>query len=150
MKSTSSRHGSLSSQQYQHHRQHQLQPSQPLPLQQQQQQYYHHQKISKSKRSRSMDDFSTQMSFEQSSSSSSKFQKNNTKNATEFYFQQQSSPQGNRPNFQYNQTGSGGINNNALIRNSNLTKQKKQMRHSVDNLLEIDTSYFNEHHQVKF
>lgn len=94
-----------------------------------------------------MDDFSTQMSFEQSSSS--KFLKNNTKNATEFYFKQQSSPQGNRPNFQYNQTGSGG-NHNALIRNSNLTNQKKQMRHSVDNLLEIDTSYFNEHHQVKF
>lgn len=94
-----------------------------------------------------MDDFSTQMSFEQSSSSS-KFQKNNTKNTTDFYFQQQSSPQGTRPNFQYNQ--SNGSNNNALIRNSNLIKQKKQMRHSVDNLLEIDTSYFNEHHQVKF
>ena len=126
------------SSQYNPHQQH------PQQRQHREQQFYHQQQISKSKRSRSMDDFSTQMLFEQHSSRA--VQKNTMRNVNDFYYQQQQRQQqsfSTRPNY-----------NNALIRSSNhqiqqLTKNKSHMRHSVDNLLEIDTSYYNNLHQVR-
>lgn len=132
-----SRHGTVSSQ-YQQTRHHQPQ------------QYYPHQNMTKSKRSKSMDDFSTQMLFEQHS----RVHKNSIKNVNDYYYHQHSSSYStNRPNFANN--NSTHINtNNALIRNNNsqlhqLTRQK-HMRHSVDNLLEIDTTYYNNlPHQVR-
>lgn len=138
-----SRHGTVSSQ-YQ----------QQLPqkqLHQQQQQFLQQQKMSKSKRSKSMDDFSTQMLFEQHS----RVQKNSIRNLNDYYYHQHSSSystnNSNRPNYNSNSSNN---NNNALIRNNHqihqFTRQKKHMRHSVDNLLEIDTTYYNNlPHQVK-
>ncbi|KAL7010524.1 hypothetical protein ACKWTF_016933 [Chironomus riparius] len=138
-----SRHGTVSSQ-YQ----------QQLPqkqLHQQQQQFLQQQKMSKSKRSKSMDDFSTQMLFEQHS----RVQKNSIRNLNDYYYHQHSSSystnNSNRPNYNSNSSNN---NNNALIRNNHqihqFTRQKKHMRHSVDNLLEIDTTYYNNlPHQVQ-
>lgn len=103
-----------------------------------QQQQYFHQQISKSKRSKSMDDFGTQMVFEQSS----RVQRNNLRNGNSYH---QSSPP--------SQMGKRSPPNNALIRsnNSRLQQQpqhKNQMRYSVDNLLEIDTSYYNNYQVI--
>ena len=98
-----------------------------------------------------MDDFSTQMLFEQCS----RVQKNSIKNLNDYYYHQHSSSystnNSNRPNYNSNSSNN---NNNALIRNNHqihqFTRQKKHMRHSVDNLLEIDTTYYNNlPHQVK-
>lgn len=144
-----SRHGTVSSQ-YQH----QL-PQKQQHHQQQQQQYLQHQKMSKSKRSKSMDDFSTQMLFEQCS----RVHKNSIRNLNDYYYHQHSSSystnNSNRPNYNLNSSNNNNNNtNNALIRNNHqihqFTRQKKHMRHSVDNLLEIDTTYYNNlPHQVK-
>jgi hypothetical protein len=92
-----------------------------------------------------MDDFSTQMTFEHLSSSV--FQRQKMKNSSDYYYHDPTPPHGATPNYKYNH---GSKNNNVSTQNTNqLTKSKRQMRHSVDNLLEIDTSYFNEHHQVE-
>ncbi|KAG5678996.1 hypothetical protein PVAND_008605 [Polypedilum vanderplanki] len=138
-----SRHGSVSSQ----YQQRQLQQHQQQ--QQQQQQYYHHQKISKTRRSKSMDDFSTQMLFEQSCSS--RVQKNTIKNSINDYYYPQHQPisvYNTRQN--YNNASVRG-NHQSSNSNSNIhmTKHKRHMRHSVDNLLEIDTSFYNNFHQVQ-
>lgn len=143
-----SRHGTVSSQYQQQLPQKQLQH-------QQQQQYLQQQKMSKSKRSKSMDDFSTQMLFEQCS----RVHKNSIRNLNDYYYHQHSSSystnNSNRPNYNSNSSNNNNNNtNNALIRNNHqihqFTRQKKHMRHSVDNLLEIDTTYYNNlPHQVK-
>lgn len=103
------------------------------PLYQQQQQQYYHQQISKSKRSKSMDDFATQMVFEQSS----RIQRNNIRNGGSHHQTSSSSTQ----------MGKRSPPNNALGRAPNhqqpQPQHKNQMRYSVDNLLEIDTSYYN-------
>lgn len=114
-----------------------------------------------------MDDFSTQMLFEQCS----RVHKNSIRNLNDYYYHQHSSSystNSNRPNFnnnsnnfssKYDNNNNNNPNvmnsNNALIRNNHqihqFTRHKKHMRHSVDNLLEIDTTYYNNlPHQVKF
>lgn len=103
--------------------------------QQQQQQQYYHQQISKAKRSKSMDDFGAHMVFEQSS----RVHRNNVRNGNGYQQQQQRSP---------SQMGKRSPSQNGLsARNNNhhptQPQHKNQMRYSVDNLLEIDTSYYN-------
>lgn len=101
---------------------------------QQQQQYF--QQISKAQRSKSMDDFGSHMVFEQSS----RVQRNNARNGNGY---QQRSP---------SQMGKRSPSQNGLSRMNNHQAQqpqhKNQMRYSVDNLLEIDTSYYN-NYQVR-
>lgn len=108
--------------------------SSQYPLYHQQQQQYYHQQISKSKRSKSMDDFGTQMVFEQSS----RIQRNNVRNGSGY---SQSSQMGKRS-----------PPGNSIARATNhhpaQPQHKNQMRYSVDNLLEIDTSYYN-NYQVR-
>lgn len=119
-----SRHGTSSSSQY--------------PLYQKQQQYYH-QQISKSKRSKSMDDFGTQMVFEQSS----RIQRNNVRNGGNYNHQSPTSQMGKRS-----------PQGNGVARATNhhppQPQHKNQMRYSVDNLLEIDTSYYNNYQVSEF
>lgn len=109
------------------------------PLYQQQQQQYYHQQISKSKRSKSMDDFGAQMVFEQTS----RVQRNNARNGSGYHPSSSSSSA---------QMGKRSPPNNALVRTTNhhppQPQHKNQMRYSVDNLLEIDTSYYN-NYQVR-
>lgn len=114
----------------------------PLYHQQQQpsqQQYYHQQPISKSKRSKSMDDFGSQMVFEQSS----RIHRNNVRNGN---------GSGYHPSSSSSQMGKRSPPTSAQSRSSNhhpsQPQHKNQMRYSVDNLLEIDTSYYN-NYQVK-
>lgn len=116
---------------------HQKQPQSPAIYRQQQQQQYYHQQISKSKRSKSMDDFSAQMVFEQSSH----VHRNNVLN-NGCYQQHQQSP---------THMGKRSPSNAVVKVNGAVPPQpqhKNQMRYSVDNLLEIDTSYYN-NYQVR-
>lgn len=84
-----------------------------------------------------MDDFATQMVFEQSS----RVQRNNVRNGNSYHQSSSASQMGKRS-----------PPNSALVRASNQRppqpQHKNQMRYSVDNLLEIDTSYYN-NYQVK-
>lgn len=110
----------------------------PMPPQQQQQQHqYYHQHISKSKRSKSMDDFGSQMVFEQSN----RIQRNNIRNESSYHNSPLSS-----------QMAKKSPSNIMMTRMSNQfpaqPQHRNQLRYSVDNLLEIDTSYFN-NYQVK-
>lgn len=109
--------------------------SQSHPLFHQQQKYY--QQISKSKRSKSMDDFTTQLLVEQSS----RVQRNNTRNGTSYHNSSASSHIGRRSPA-----------NAALLKSNNFCppqlQHKNHLRYSVDNLLAIDTSYYN-NYQVK-
>ena len=83
-----------------------------------------------------MDDFATQMVIDQSS----RVQKNNLKNGYQYLSSS-------------SQIGKGSPINNMPLRGNNYRppqpQHKNQMRYSVDNLLEIDTSYYN-NYQVKF
>ena len=112
--------------------------SSQYPLYHQQQQQYYHQQISKSKRSKSMDDFGTQMVFEQQQQQSNRVHRSNVRNGGRDYHQSPSTP---------SQMGKRSPPNNALVRASNYhppqPQHKNQMRYSVDNLLEIDTSYYD-------
>lgn len=81
-----------------------------------------------------MDDFATQMVIEQSS----RVQRNNLRNGSSYHHSSSSS-----------QMGKSNSPNNAILRSNNYRPQhKNQLRYSVDNLLEIDTSYYN-NYQVK-
>lgn len=80
-----------------------------------------------------MDDFSSQMLFQQCN----KVQKSVLRNVDDYYYYQQSS---------CNTRSNASVRNNQQIF---FEKNKKRMRHSVDNLLEIDTSYYNNIHQVR-
>jgi hypothetical protein len=104
----------------------------------QQQQFFHQHQITKSKRSKSMDDFGSQMVFEQSS----RVQRNNVRNGSGYHPSSSSS----------SQMGKRSPQNNGMMR-ANIQhppqpQHKNQMRYSVDNLLEIDTSYYN-NYQVR-
>lgn len=106
--------------------------------QHQQQQFFHQHQITKSKRSKSMDDFGSQMVFEQSS----RVQRNNVRNGNGYHPSSSSS----------SQMGKRSPPNNGVMR-TNIQhppqpQHKNQMRYSVDNLLEIDTSYYN-NYQVR-
>ncbi|CRK96257.1 CLUMA_CG009683, isoform A [Clunio marinus] len=109
----------------------------PIYHQQQQQYYHQQQQISKAKRSKSMDDFSTQLIYEQNN----RVQRNNLRNGISHQRSsppsqiEKRSPQSNRmtrPNYHH----------------PSQPQHKNQMRYSVDNLLEIDTSYYN-NYQIK-
>lgn len=85
-----------------------------------------------------MDDFATQMVIEQSSR---QVQRNNPRNGNSYHHSSSMS-----------QMGKKSPPNNAFLRTNNhrppQPHYKNQMRYSVDNLLEIDTSYYN-NYQVK-
>lgn len=97
--------------------------------QHQQQQYQQYQKINKTQRSKSMEDFTSQIVFE-----NNRVHRNNLRNNMQNNFMSQSTQALNKrppPLKQNNQMHQQQI------------QQKNQLRYSVDNLLEIDTSYYN-------
>lgn len=81
-----------------------------------------------------MDDVSTQIGLEQNGTK--RYQKNNMSN----YFSQSPSHINTRPKYPYS--------NEAFIRSQNFKQEKRQRQYYND--LEIDTSYYNENHQVRF
>lgn len=108
-------------------------PSHPAAYQQQVLKSSYRHQINRARRSKSMDDFATQLVIEQNS----RVQTNNIKNPS-IYHHSSVSQLGNR-----NKTS-----NMHFRANNHQSQQKNQIRYSVDNLLEIDTSYYN-NYQVK-
>lgn len=96
--------------------------------------YHQQQSISKSRYSRSMDDVSMQVGLEPSVNTR-RYQKYGTND----YFPQASSQHNTRPKYPYS---------NDRSQNSKHEKYEKRQRQYYNDL-EIDTSYFNENHQVK-
>lgn len=100
--------------------------------------YHHQQSISKSRFTRSMDDVSMQIGVEQNVNNR-RYQKYNN---VDYFLQSPSYHASTRPKYSTNN------HNDVYIRSQNIKHEKRPRQYYND--LKVDTSYFNENHQVKF